>query len=232
LFPPPAPAREEPETTAAVTAPAVTIPVMAKPGGIETDITSHTPDKPSAKRPAITETKITIPSIDRAIENRSKDEGETSKDAGTAVSDPIEKQFEPVEKQSKAVEKNSKSKLKVSWNWPLKGVIAKNYSQTGRKGLEIMGKYGAPVLAAADGRIVYCGQGLIGYGNLVIVKHDAHFLSAYGHNSRLLVREGDYVKRGQRIAEVGMGTDKQPVLHFEIRKDGKPVNPTQHLPKP
>ncbi|MGH8551165.1 MAG: peptidoglycan DD-metalloendopeptidase family protein [Methylococcales bacterium] len=138
----------------------------------------------------------------------------------------------PIKKKSEPVKKSFESKLKVFWQWPLKGVIAKNYSQTGRKGLDIAGKYGEPVQAAADGRIVYCGQGLIGYGNLVIVKHDAHFLSAYGNNSRVLVREGETVKTGQRIAEVGMGKDKQPVLHFEIRKDGNAVDPIQHLPKP
>ncbi|MCI0667755.1 MAG: peptidoglycan DD-metalloendopeptidase family protein [Methylococcaceae bacterium] len=150
---------------------------------------------------------------------------QTVKKAGAVLVAPIKKQSEPIEK-------SFEKKLKVFWQWPLKGVIAKNYSQTGRKGLDIAGKYGEAVRAAADGRIVYCGQGLIGYGNLVIVKHDTHFLSAYGNNSRLLVREGETVKTGQRIAEVGMGKDKQPVLHFEIRKDGKPVDPIQHLPKP
>ncbi|MGR9105883.1 MAG: murein hydrolase activator EnvC family protein [Gammaproteobacteria bacterium] len=98
--------------------------------------------------------------------------------------------------------------------------------------MDIAGRYGEPVRAAADGRIVYCGQGLVGYGNLVIVKHDAHFLSAYGNNSRLLVQEGDFVRMGQQIAEVGMGANQKPTLHFEIRKDGKPVDPVQHLPKP
>lgn len=137
-----------------------------------------------------------------------------------------------VAKKSEPVKKNIKKTLKISWQWPLKGVIAKNYSQTGRKGLDIAGKFGESVRAAADGRIVYCGQGLIGYGNLVIVKHDSHFLSAYGNNSRLLVQEGDIVKTGQRIAEVGIGKGKKAVLHFEIRKDGKPVDPIQHLPKP
>ncbi|MGH8558189.1 MAG: peptidoglycan DD-metalloendopeptidase family protein [Methylococcales bacterium] len=149
-----------------------------------------------------------------------------------AASDPIKKKLTPVEKKSSLAEKKSEKNLKFLWRWPLKGVIAKNYAQTGGKGLDISGKYGEAVRAAADGRIVYCGQGLIGHGNLIIVKHDTHYLSAYGNNSRLFVREGEYVKMGQRIAEVGMGMDKKPVLHFEIRKDGKPVNPIRHLPKP
>lgn len=122
--------------------------------------------------------------------------------------------------------------LKLLWRWPLKGMIATTYRQSGRKGLDITGQYGEPVRAAAAGKVVYSGQGLIGYGNLVIVKHDVHFLSAYGSNSRILVREGDDVRMGQQIAEVGLGAGKQPVLHFEIRKNGKPVNPLVHLPKP
>jgi lipoprotein NlpD len=111
-------------------------------------------------------------------------------------------------------------------------MIATTYRQSGRKGLDITGQYGEPVRAAAAGKVVYSGQGLIGYGNLVIVKHDVHFLSAYGSNSRILVREGEEVRMGQQIAEVGLGAGKQPVLHFEIRKNGKPVNPLVHLPKP
>lgn len=129
-------------------------------------------------------------------------------------------------------QKKPKKKLKLNWQWPIRGVIAKNFSQTGRKGLDIVGKYGEPVRAAAGGKIVYSGQGLIGYGNLVIVKHSGNYLSAYGNNKRLLVREGDTVKLGQKIAEVGKSAAKRAALHFEIRKDGKPVNPTLYLPKP
>lgn len=130
------------------------------------------------------------------------------------------------------IQKTLKKKLKVFWKWPLKGVIAKNYSQTGRKGVDIAGKFGESVRAAADGRVVYCGQGLIGYGNLIIVKHNEHFLSAYGNNRRLLVHEGEFVKLGQRIAEVGLDTENRPMLHFEIREDGKPVDPIYHLSTP
>ena len=129
-------------------------------------------------------------------------------------------------------QKKLKKKLKLYWQWPIRGVIAKNFSQTGRKGLDIVGKYGEPVRAAARGKIVYSGQGLIGYGNLVIVKHSGHYLSAYGNNKRLLVREGDTVRLGQKIAEVGRSAAKRASLHFEIRKDGKPVNPILYLPKP
>ncbi len=133
---------------------------------------------------------------------------------------------------AKKNQRNSKKTLKINWQWPIRGVIAKNFSQTGRKGLDIFGKYGEPVRAAAGGKIVYSGRGLIGYGNLVIVKHSESLLSAYANNSRLLVREGDAVQKGQAIAEVGKNAVKRSSLHFEIRKDGKPVNPILYLPKP
>jgi lipoprotein NlpD len=98
------------------------------------------------------------------------------------------------------------------------------------KGLEIAGKAGDPVLAAADGRVVYAGSGLRGYGNLVIVKHNATYLTAYAHNQTLLVKEDQSVRRGQKIAEMGSTDAERVQLHFEIRKQGKPIDPTRLLP--
>ena len=94
----------------------------------------------------------------------------------------------------------------------------------------IAGKSGQPVRAAASGRVVYSGSGLIGYGQLIIVKHNNTFLSAYGHNASLLVKEGEAITKGQRIATMGEGPERKPRLHFEIRRNGKPVNPRQFLP--
>jgi lipoprotein NlpD len=105
------------------------------------------------------------------------------------------------------------------------------YSEAGNKGLDFGGRVGDPVLAAGDGKVVYAGAGLRGYGELVIVKHNATFLSAYAHNRRILVKEGQQVTRGQKIAEMG-NTDSDAVkLHFEIRKQGKPIDPLLYLPK-
>ncbi|EKE16874.1 MAG: hypothetical protein ACD_10C00751G0002 [uncultured bacterium] len=105
------------------------------------------------------------------------------------------------------------------------------FSDSGNKGLNFAGKAGDPVVAAGDGKVVYAGAGLRGYGELVIVKHNATFLSAYAHNRKILVKEGQSVTRGQKIAEMG-STDADSVkLHFEIRKQGKPVDPAQYLPK-
>lgn len=118
----------------------------------------------------------------------------------------------------------------VSWRWPASGKVVGTFvagDQT-RQGVDIAGSDGASVVAAADGSVVYSGNGLLGYGELIIVKHSASFLSAYGHNRKRLVKEGDTVKAGQSIAEMG-GSNRQ-MLHFEIRRNGKPVNPLEYLP--
>ena len=112
--------------------------------------------------------------------------------------------------------------------WPAKGKVTQDFSES-NKGINIAGKLGEPVTAAADGKVVYAGNSLRGYGNLVIVKHDNTYLTAYAYNKTLLVKEGDIVKKGQKIAEMG-DTDTNAVqLHFELRVNGKPVNPTPYL---
>lgn len=119
----------------------------------------------------------------------------------------------------------------VPWLWPTPAKVIAPYSDANNKGLDFAGKAGDPVLAAGDGKVVYAGSGLRGYGELVIVKHNGTFLSAYAHNRKILVKEGQAVSRGQKIAEMG-NTDTDSVkLHFEIRKQGKPVDPAQYLPK-
>ena len=118
----------------------------------------------------------------------------------------------------------------VHWAWPANGPVIANFDDGKVKGLVIGGKAGDPVLAAADGRVVYAGSGLRGYGNLVILKHNNTYLTAYAHNQTLLVKEDQTVRRGQKIAEMG-STDADSVkLHFEIRKQGKPIDPAKLLP--
>ncbi|MDE2585701.1 MAG: peptidoglycan DD-metalloendopeptidase family protein [Betaproteobacteria bacterium] len=119
----------------------------------------------------------------------------------------------------------------VAWAWPSGGKVLAGFSEGTNKGLDITGKMGDPVLAAGDGKVVYSGSGLRGYGKLVIIKHDATFLSAYAHNNNILVKEGQSVSRGQKIAEMGNSDTDQVKLHFEIRRQGKPVDPLQYLPK-
>ncbi len=121
----------------------------------------------------------------------------------------------------------------AGWGWPAKGAVIGRFSSNGslNKGIDIAGELGEPVFAASDGAVVYAGSGLRGYGELIIIKHSDTYVSAYGHNGRLLVREGQQVKVGQSIAEMGStGTDRVK-LHFEIRRQGKPVDPLQYLPR-
>lgn len=117
------------------------------------------------------------------------------------------------------------------WMWPAHGTVNNNFSSDKfNKGIDINGRAGSPIVAAAAGRIVYAGNGLHGYGNLIIIKHNADFLSAYAHNQKLLVHEGQLVRRGQMIATMGNTEAKHVMLHFEIRQAGKPVDPTKFLP--
>jgi lipoprotein NlpD len=118
---------------------------------------------------------------------------------------------------------------KVDWTWPAKGKVVSQFTDAS-KGIDIAGAKGEPVLAAAAGRVVYSGAGLRGYGKLVILKHNESWLSAYAHNEKLLVGEGDLVKKGQKIAEMGASDTDSVKLHFEIRKLGSPVDPLKQLP--
>ena len=117
-----------------------------------------------------------------------------------------------------------------AWAWPASGAVLAGFDDSRQKGLAIAGRAGDPVLAAADGRVVYAGAGLRGYGNLVIVKHNNTYLTAYAHNQTLLVKEDQAVRRGQKIAEMGSSDAERVQLHFEIRRQGKPVDPSRLLP--
>ncbi|MDH3401188.1 MAG: peptidoglycan DD-metalloendopeptidase family protein [Chromatiales bacterium] len=121
----------------------------------------------------------------------------------------------------------------AGWRWPAAGPVVAGFGDKNSmgQGVDIGGRLGDPVRAAASGRVVYAGSGLIGYGKLIIIKHNDTFLSAYGHNRTMAVKEGDPVKVGQKIAEIGEGPGDKPLLHFEIRVNGKPVNPVRYLPK-
>ena len=120
-----------------------------------------------------------------------------------------------------------------AWRWPTEGQLVGTYAAGNptRQGIDIAGKPGQPVQAVADGVVVYSGSGLVGYGELVIVKHNDEWLSAYGHNRARLVNEGQVVKAGQQIAEMGHSGASRDMLHFEIRHNGKPVDPLAYLPR-
>lgn len=121
----------------------------------------------------------------------------------------------------------------LQWRWPVSGKIIQRFSNKGKinKGINFAGRTGEPVFAAESGKVVYAGSGLLGYGNLVIIHHNQKFLSAYAHNSRIIVKENDKVKIGDKIAEIGNSGAARTMLHFEIRRDGQPVDPMLYLPR-
>ncbi len=137
------------------------------------------------------------------------------------------------EAEAKGAHRKASARSRIEWRWPAEGRLLRRFDPDGpgKRGIAIGGRVGQPVRAAADGRVVYSGSGLVGYGKLIIIKHDATWLSAYGHNSRLRVREGQRVRAGQHIADMGRDGKGTALLHFEIRRDGRPVDPLKLLPR-
>ncbi|HEV3422247.1 MAG TPA: peptidoglycan DD-metalloendopeptidase family protein [Paraburkholderia sp.] len=132
--------------------------------------------------------------------------------------------------QTGASDTSAAASSNVAFSWPVRGPILGTFDDSTNKGVNIGGAAGDPVKAAADGRVVYAGNGLRGYGNLIIIKHDATYLTAYAHNRALMVKEGDAVTKGQKIAEMGNSDSDRVMLHFEVRRQGKPVDPLKYLP--
>ncbi len=156
----------------------------------------------------------------------------TSKQAKTSQPLVSKQALKPVVVKQPAPEKNSADVGRLTWGWPAHGTVLKRYtsSHNSLRGIEIGGSEGAPILAAGAGEVVYSGNSLRGYGNLIIIKHKRNFLTAYAHNHKNMVKEGEVVHLGQRIAEMGQtGTDRVK-LHFEVRYQGKPIDPQTVLP--
>ena len=178
---------------------------------------------PSATQPSVA--KTTAPVAPVVVNKPASDTSSASKPTSSATA--------PSSQASASSPTPAPSGGGVSgWIWPTNGTLIGRFASNGslNKGIDIAGQLGQPVLAASNGTVVYAGSGLRGYGELVIIKHSDTYVSAYGHNRRLLVREGQQVKVGQNIAEMGStGTDRVK-LHFEIRRQGKPVDPLQYLP--
>lgn len=137
----------------------------------------------------------------------------------------------------KGVNKNTAKKVSTNndkgWKWPVAGKVVRQFSPLNKlsKGIDIAAKMGTSICSSRSGKVVYAGSDLKGYGNLIIIRHDEIYLSAYAHNRKILVKEGMLVKQGQKIAELGSSGTQSPKLHFEIRKRGKPINPLALLPK-
>ena len=134
---------------------------------------------------------------------------------------------------AKTTNRVTASTASPQWRWPTEGKVISHFKagDPTRQGIDISGKRGQAVIAAASGKVVYSGNGLRGYGNLVIIQHNETYFSAYAHNQKVLVQENDKVKSGQRIADMGNSGTDRVMLHFEIRRNGRPSNPLQYLPK-
>jgi lipoprotein NlpD len=196
-----------------------TAPASAKPAVAKDKPAKKTASKPAASGASKPASVVPTPIVPKPV---------TAKvDTGKPKSDTRAKTKTETVKSSDKV----KAGASGSWSWPADGQILKRYSDgDASKGLDIGGTRGQPVRAAAGGRVVYQGSGLRGYGQLIIIKHSDEFLSAYAHNDRIYVKEGDVVKRGQKIADMGStGTDRVK-LHFEIRRQGVPTDPLKYLP--
>ena len=161
--------------------------------------------------------------------------GPSESDAAEETASEPETRQQPREQSAEAPPDRasgpSRSVAGVTWRWPASGRITRQFdASAARKGILIAGEDGQSIRAAADGQVVYSGNGLIGYGELVIIKHSDRMLSAYAHNRERLVAEGDRIRSGEVIARMGNNERAETVLHFEIRRDGKPANPLDYLP--
>lgn len=136
-------------------------------------------------------------------------------------------------KRAVPIKKETSSSNALNWSWPTQGKVIVKFSSADstKNGIDIEGEKFQDIRVAEAGEVVYSGSGLVGYGNLVIVKHNELYLTAYGYNAEVLVKEGDTLKAGAIIAKMGQGLDQRPALHFEVRKNGRPVNPMLYLPK-
>jgi len=212
-------------------------PAADKPKPAESKPAENKPaeNKP-VEIPLIDQPKVAkLPYSEQAVAEIQKMQAATSKPEAIAAA-KVEPKVVPVpepkpEVATDVVAPASEATDDVEWGMPVKGKVISEFSESAnRKGVDISGKLGQAVVATAAGKVVYSGSGLRGYGKLVIIKHNNTYLSAYAHNDQVLVKEGQAVTKGQKIAEMGNSDADQVMLHFEIRKFGKPVDPAKYLP--
>lgn len=165
----------------------------------------------------------TAPVVDDAVEVRSLESSPAANSYGVAP---------PIASIAPGAQTPAAAAAVIAFSWPVRGPVLDTFNELKNKGLDIGGVVGTPISAAAEGRVVYAGNGLRGYGNLIIIKHDATFLTAYAHNRALFVKEGEAVAKGQKIAEMGNSDANRVMLHFEVRQQGKPVDPMKYLSTP
>ncbi len=239
---PPAGAQETTVTVTPVTAPgSVAVRPLTEKGTTKSEPRALSQQGAIKPEPQALTEQGTIKSEPRARKLPYSEENVALLQGGGAPPKPGPKtELEPAPAQTAAPKSEPAAKAdagvddedKVEWSWPVRGKILAGFSEATNKGMDIAGKLGDPVLASGPGRVVYSGSGLRGYGKLVIIKHNKTYLSAYAHNRDILVKEGQNLVKGQKIAEIGNTDTDAPKLHFEIRKFGKPIDPAKLLPPP
>ncbi|CZF83789.1 Murein hydrolase activator NlpD precursor [Grimontia celer] len=195
-----------------------------------------TPAVVATKPPAVSGSSAKSKQDNQKIASQNKS-GSSSQNKKNVEQQKVKEYSQSVTKNKpsvdKPVKKPSGTPVKISWQWPSKGRVISGFSSSelGNKGIDIAGNRGQSINASADGKVVYAGNALRGYGNLIIIKHNDDYLSAYAHNDRIFVSERQSVKKGQKIASMGSSGTNSVRLHFEIRYKGKSVNPLRYLPK-
>jgi lipoprotein NlpD len=208
----------------------VTPPDNGAPVAVAKPVTSSAPvDVKPAAAPVSSNTEI-LKREPKGGKLAYSDEALAKARQGETGDKPAEARSEPKPADAKPVDKPVVAGDDVEWMWPANGKLIAPFADGGSKGVDIAGKAGDPVLAAASGVVSYAGAGLRGYGNLVVLRHNATYLSVYAHNSKILVKEKQTVTKGQKIAEIGSTDSDSPRLHFEIRHQGKPADPQKFLP--
>ncbi|MEA2078255.1 MAG: peptidoglycan DD-metalloendopeptidase family protein [Pseudomonadota bacterium] len=186
---------------------------------------------PAKSTPRMTAAKVSRPG--KPAPRSSQPKPRYSTKVKTKTPSPLPRRGAASAQTSSSRQSPAPSSTPVHWSWPVRGRVIRSYNpkSAGKKGVNIAGKTGESVRAAAAGKVVYAGSGLSGYGRLIIIKHNKNFLSAYAHNRKLIAEEGKWVEKGEVIAQMGSSGTDRTQLHFEIRKRGRPVDPLSYLPK-
>ena len=207
-------------TTTTITSSTPVVIAITEPKAIREPYTEEALKKPLPIAKPITEKPITIATA--------------PKPAIPSTSEATNKPSTDIKPETKAEQKtetkpNAESSEDIDWAWPTKGKVIANFNEAGNKGIDISGSAGQNINAAASGKVIYSGSDLRGYGKLVIIKHNSTYLSVYAHNSQIVVKEGQQISRGQKIAEMGNSDSNSVKLHFEIRRQGRSVDPSKYL---
>jgi lipoprotein NlpD len=220
-----------PEERAAVQVGAARAPreIESRPLGSSSPDSAAAPAQPAADGATKTSPRaLRLPYSEQNLAALSRPEART--EARPELKPEAKPEPKPEAKPEPAKPAQERDPEAIEFAWPARGRVLQAFAEPNSKGLDIAGRPGDPVLAAASGRVMYTGTGIRGYGKLIVIKHDNNFNSVYAHNREILVKEGQNVARGQRIAELGDTDADTPKLHFEIRKSGKPVDPARYLP--